>query len=85
VLVGSRDFLVRTLSEAAAHGWLFGAKVKWLASMPDIMRLLPGEAVITGQSVPLGELGAALGLAALTTAVLLALGAWLLRGREVAA
>lgn len=85
VLVGSRDFLVRALSETAAHGWLFGVKVKWLASLPDMMRLLPGEAVITGQSVPLGELGAALGLAALTTAVLLALGAWLLRGREVAA
>jgi hypothetical protein len=85
VLVGSRDFLLRALSETAAHGWQFGARLKWLASIPDILRLLPGEGIITGQSVPLGEMGAALGEAALTTAVLLALGAWLLRGREVAA
>jgi hypothetical protein len=85
VLVVSRDFLLRALSETAAHGWQFGARLKWLASIPDILRLLPDEAVITGQSIPWGEMGAALGAAALAAAALLVLGAWLLRGREVAA
>jgi len=56
-----------------------------LVPLPDVWALLPDDTVSTGQVVPLAQMAATFGWAALATAVLVAAGALLWRKREVAA
>jgi len=83
-----RERLVRALGMVLLWfllNWLFAVRWLRLAPLPELTWLLPGEGFIMGQAIPLSDVGLALALALLTTGVLVASGAWLLKGREVAA
>ena len=53
--------------------------------LPDVWALLPDDTVSMGQVIPLTEMAASFGWAALATVALVAAGAYLLKKREVAA
>ena len=82
-------FIRMTLAKAAAtqFGWtgLDDVIQRVILPLPDLKSLLPADAVSMGQVLPLADLAASFGWAALAAAVLVVLGAWLLKTREVAA
>lgn len=98
VLGVSREFVLRStvLGQAAFYvarwtesvsgrgGWDRVAQ-HLLLPVPNLTAFLPGERVTMGEVVPLADLVSSLGAAALVLVLLTAVGAYLLRSREVAA
>jgi len=83
-----RDVAWRVARWAEAHwewdGWDDLAE-HVVVPLPDVWALLPDDTVSMGQVIPLTQMAVSFGWAALGTVVLVSVGAYLLRKREVAA
>jgi len=83
-----RDVAWRVARWAEAHwewdGWNDLAE-HVVVPLPDVWALLPDDTVSMGQVIPLTQMAVSFGWAALGTVVLVSVGAYLLRKREVAA